>query len=119
MGAALGQAPVDSQGTKELLDLVKDMGAPTATLAETTAELVKEIRDRPQQPPPTTRPMPSNAKGPAGCSGSPELQHATGCPRECRNPAVGTAIHADGHRPLQQDSCSRRYAAGNFGAGEW
>ena len=46
MGAALGQPPLDSLGMKELVDLTKDIGAQTASIAEAMAELNKEVRER-------------------------------------------------------------------------
>ena len=46
MGAALGQPPPDSPGVKEVTDLVKDIGAQTANIAEAMTELSREVRDK-------------------------------------------------------------------------
>ena len=46
MGAAMSQPPVDSRGTAESLDLLKDMAAQVATLAETMDEVVKELQEQ-------------------------------------------------------------------------
>ncbi|CAE7745920.1 unnamed protein product [Symbiodinium sp. CCMP2592] len=64
MGAAVGATPTDSNGTRELLDLTKELAAQTGATSEAVAELselVKELHDKPT----TTQPQQPRSAGPS------------------------------------------------------
>ena len=116
MGAAMSQPPVDSRGTTESLDLLKDMAAQVATLAETTDEVVKELQNRPLPPPqakapPREHPAAGSAQTFAAPPGGRHDARAAGIPTE----------HAYSDRPGQSYSTTApwQYAPGDLYAVEW
>ena len=102
MGAAMSQPPVDSRGTTESLDLLKDMAAQVATLAETMDEVVKELQNRPlPSPQPKAPPREHPAAGSAQTFAAPqEAAMTTGQPGYPQN--MPTVIDLASRIPQQR-----------------